>query len=142
MEPSDRAAFSEGGTARDAYLPYLPLGNPSSPSDPSSLGNCAQHTSDGNVQHSSCDEHGDCAVGHALPVGASADVTTGEPVDPQAGHASSRVSCACDHSYELHDHALHASRHAHSEGVSVVAPSAATPQPSGCALASRFRGAP
>ena len=81
MEPSDRAAFSEGGTARDAYLPYLPLGNPSSPNSPNSLGNCALHTSDGNVQHSSCDEHGDCAVGHALPVGASADVTTGEPVD-------------------------------------------------------------
>ena len=139
MESNGRAAFSLGGTARGAYIPY-PSSNPTIPGPVTDQHHPSdQHTSDVNDQHSSCDVHGDCAMGHAPPVDASADVSTGGPVDPSAGHASSRVSCACN-MHGLHDHAMHASSTAQPEGGSVVAPSAATPHPQGACLPLVFEG--
>ncbi len=85
MDSNGRAAFSMGGTARGAYIPYNSsnLVNPDPVTDQHHP--LDQHTSDCNDQHSSCDVHGDCAMGHAPPVDTSADVSTGGPVDPSAG---------------------------------------------------------
>ena len=141
MDSNGRAAFSQGGTARGAYIPYHSSSNLINPDPVHDHHHSDQHTSDANVQHSSCDVHGDCAMGHAPPVGTSADVSTGGPVDPSAGHASSRISCACDE-HVLHDHAMHAFVTAQPAGVGVVAPSAATPHPQGVRLPLDFEGPP
>ena len=71
MEELDRAMLSEDGLARGAYSPYP---TPPTLSAHSNSTTCAQHTSDGNDQHSSCDVHGDCAVGRGPAAVASADL--------------------------------------------------------------------
>ena len=104
----DRAAWSAGGSALGAYQPYNPLTTPD-PNHPSIQQPVVLHTSDGNVQHSSCDAHGDCAVGHAQSVVASTDASADGPVDPLAGRASSDLSCTRDqHSRVCHDQIMHA----------------------------------
>jgi len=136
----DLAAFSAGGTARGAYQPFDPVTTPD-PNHPSNHQPVVRHTSDGNVQHSSCDAHGDCAVGHAQSVVASTDASADGPVDPLAGRASSDLPCARDqHSRVRHDQIVHAFESVHPEGVDVVAPSAATPHPLGARLPLVFEG--
>ena len=59
MEDESRAAYSTGGHARGAYIPYSSV---TPVTDHMHLRE-DQHTSDGNDQHSSRDARGDCAVG-------------------------------------------------------------------------------
>merc|ERR1712087_339369 len=134
----DRAMFSEDGLARGAYSPYP---TPPTLSAHSNSTTCAQHTSDGNDQHSSCDVHGDCAVGRGPAAVASAEVTAVGQDDPQALHASSRMACAraLDHSCCPHDHGMHAKTSVCPGDVSVAALGANTPHSQGACshLASR-----
>merc|ERR1712087_314093 len=126
----DRAMFSEDGLARGAYSPYP---TPPTLSAHSNSTTCAQHTSDGNDQHSSCDVHGDCAVGRGPAAVASAEVTAVGQDDPQALHASSRMACAraLDHSCCPHDHGMHAKTSVCPGDVSVAALGANTPHSQG-----------
>merc|ERR1711920_983335 len=103
------------------------------------LATCAQHTSDGNDQHSSCDAHGDCAVGRG-PAAVASVAAVGQD-DPQALHASSRMACAraIEHSCCPHDHGMHAKTSVCPGDVSVAALGANTPHSQGACshLASR-----
>merc|ERR1712087_323342 len=126
----DRAMFSEDGLARGAYSPYP---TPPTLSAHSNSTTCAQHTSDGNDQHSSCDVHGDCAVGRGPAAVASAELTAVGQDDPQALHASSRMACAraIEHSCCPHDHSMHAKTSVCPGDVSVAALGANTPHSQG-----------
>ena len=127
--------FTEGGTAQGAYSPYNII-TPPTLIVTSHNQHCAQHTSDGNDQHSSRDARGDCAVGQQAAADASTDVSAAAQSDPHAGRASSYVTCArsSDSLERPHDHAMHAGQGTHQEGVSVAAPSAAAPHPPGALL--------
>ena len=100
--------FSEGGTAQGAYSPFIY--NEVTPVTLRVTNDCAQHTSDGNVQHSSRDARDDCAVGRGPAAAASTDATAVGQDDPQAVHAPSSLACA--HTKDLsccpHDHGMHA----------------------------------
>ena len=122
--------FSEGGTAQGAYSPLV---TPPTHSLVTSGNDRAQHTSDGNDQHSSRDARDDCAVGRGPAAGASADATAVGQDDPQALHASSRLACAHsdDNSGCPHDHGMHASPSACPVSAGVAALSAPAPHSQG-----------
>ena len=88
MEDESRAAYSTGGHARGAYIPYHSV----TPVTDHIHHRDDQHTSDGNDQHSSRDARGDCAVGQRPVLGASTDATMTGQCDPQARHASFGMS--------------------------------------------------
>ena len=85
--------FSEGGTARGAYSPYNNT-TPPTLSVTRTDTTCAQHTSDGNDQHSLHDACNDCAMGRGPAAAASSDATAVGQDDPLAVHASSSLACA------------------------------------------------
>ena len=99
----DPADFTDGGTARDAYLPLVldPNTRHASTNDHSPP---SHDTSDGNDHPSSCDVHGDGATSHAL-MGAATAVRTDVPFGSLASDAS---LCASSARIETPSGAMHA----------------------------------
>ena len=99
----DPADFTDGGTARDAYLPLVldPNTRHASTNDHSPP---SHDTSDGNDHPSSCDVHGDGAASHA-PMGAAAAVRMDVPFGSLASDAP---LCASSARIETPSGAMHA----------------------------------
>ena len=120
--------FSEGGTAQGAYSPYSSVTPPTfsvlSDSD------CAQHTSDGNDQHSSRDARGDCATSQSSLIScAAATVPLSDGHDSLAPNASPRASAGCvsaqiAQSYSADSCVMHPDLHERGCGAASCAPAA------------------